>query len=603
MPPRAYHERRITECGAVLDRIARREGLVANARLLVFLAAVAIAVTAWRGALAAAWVWLPLAAFVLLVAYSRRLSAAGSRSRRLILFHQRGIARLDLDWDGLGDGGERFLPDDHPYARDLDLFGKRSLFQLLSIATTRMGEAALARSLLDLPPLPETLARQEAVRELRDRRELREDLAALKEDLAAGVDPERLAAWADGPAIPRLGLLRAAGIALAVLATGAFAAWRVGGWLPAFPFAAAAAIGVAFALRMRPRVREIERASAAALADLELLSRVLGRIERESFRSPLLAGLRADLAADGVPASRQVARLARRVSFFESRRNPALGLLWLFLLAWTGVALFPFWGTSGALAIEAWRTRSGRRVGRWLAAAGSFEELLSLANHADEHPEDPFPECREGRAFLEAEGMGHPLISGDRLVRNDLRLDAERALLVVSGSNMSGKSTYLRTAGVNVVLARIGVPVRARRMSLAPLSLGCSIRIEDSLQDGRSHFYAEIRRLKLLTEIAGSRPPHLFLLDEILHGTNSHDRLMGAEAAVKALLDAGAVGLVTTHDLAITRMAERFAPRAGNIHFQDAFRDGALVFDYAVRPGVVARSNALDLMRSIGLPV
>ncbi len=217
---------------------------------------------------------------------------------------------------------------------------------------------------------------------------------------------------------------------------------------------------------------------------------------------------------------------------------------------------------------------------------------------------DPFPELVEKGPFFEGEDLGHPLIPESSLVRNDLRLGDDLRLFVVSGSNMSGKSTLLRTVGTNVILALAGAPVRARRLVLSPLSLGASIRIQDSLQEGISRFYAEIQRLRQIMDLSeeGSRPL-LFLLDEILHGTNSHDRRIGAEAVVRGLVDRGAVGLITTHDLALSRVADSLAPAAANVHFVDHLEDGKVLFDYRLRPGVVTKSNALDLMRSIGLEV
>jgi DNA mismatch repair ATPase MutS len=201
------------------------------------------------------------------------------------------------------------------------------------------------------------------------------------------------------------------------------------------------------------------------------------------------------------------------------------------------------------------------------------------------------------------EGLGHPLIPEARCVRNDVRLGETLRVLIVSGSNMSGKSTLLRTVGINAVLALAGAPVRARQLRLSSLAIGATLRIQDSLQAGSSRFYAEITRLRLLTDLARGPLPLLFLLDEILQGTNSHDRRIGAEAIIRSLIDCGALGLVTTHDLALAHIAEALAPRATNVHFADHLEDGKLVFDYRMRPGVVRKSNALELMRSVGLEV
>jgi DNA mismatch repair ATPase MutS len=234
---------------------------------------------------------------------------------------------------------------------------------------------------------------------------------------------------------------------------------------------------------------------------------------------------------------------------------------------------------------------------------GEFEALGSLASYAYEHPQDPFPELVEDGACFEGEGLGHPLIPEARSVRTDLRLSGDLCVLIVSGSNMSGKSTLLRTLGTNTVLALAGAPVRARRLRLAPLQLGASIRVQDSLQAGASRFYAEITRLRQIVRLTEGALPVLYLLDEILHGTNSHDRRIGAEGVVRGLIERGAIGLITTHDLALARIAENLAPRAANVHFEDHLEGGRMTFDYRLRPGTVERSNALELMRSIGLEV
>jgi DNA mismatch repair ATPase MutS len=204
---------------------------------------------------------------------------------------------------------------------------------------------------------------------------------------------------------------------------------------------------------------------------------------------------------------------------------------------------------------------------------------------------------------LEAEGIGHPLIPEERVVRNDVRIGGPLRVLVVSGSNMSGKSTLLRTLGVNAVLALAGGTVRARRLRLTPLAVGASIRVTDSLQDGVSRFYAEIVRIRQILDQTAGPPPVLFLIDEFLHGTNSHDRRIGAEALVRGLVERGAIGLVTTHDLALAEIAEAMGGQAANVHFEDRIENGRILFDYVMRPGVVRKSNALELMRHVGLEI
>jgi DNA mismatch repair ATPase MutS len=289
--------------------------------------------------------------------------------------------------------------------------------------------------------------------------------------------------------------------------------------------------------------------------------------------------------------SEAIARLRRLVDLFDSRRNEFF----------KPIALLTMWDVHCALAIEAWRVRHGAAVAGWLAAVGRLEALGSLAGFAFEHPADVYPELDEAGPCFAAEGLGHPLMAETRCVRNDVTLGGATRVLIVSGSNMSGKSTLLRAVGVNAVLALAGAPVRATRMRLSRLSVGATLRIRDSLQEGTSRFYAELVRLRDLVRIAEGPTPLLFLLDEILHGTNSHDRRLGAAAVVSGLVQRGAIGLVTTHDLALSEVARDPDVRAANVHFEDRLDDGAMVFDYRMRPGVVQTSNALALMRTLGL--
>jgi DNA mismatch repair ATPase MutS len=273
-----------------------------------------------------------------------------------------------------------------------------------------------------------------------------------------------------------------------------------------------------------------------------------------------------------------------------------------------------FWTVQLSFVAEGWKRQFGPEVQGWLEAAGEFEALEALAGYAYEHPEDVWPEFVEdganrdmNGAYLRAEGFAHPLLPEARAIRNDLELGKDLGhdlrLVVISGPNMAGKSTFLRGLGVNVVLAQAGAPVRARLLRLSPLAVGASIAVLDSLESGISRFYAEIRRVKLISDLADGETPVLFLLDEVLSGTNSHDRLVGTEWMVRSFVERGAIGIVTTHDLALTAIPEAMDGQGVNCHFSDTIVEGRLHFDYRLSPGVVETSNALELMRSIGLRV
>ncbi len=567
--------------------------MLSNTRLGVFAAGV---VAAWlvfaTRSLAPGWLGLAVAAFLVLVVAHDRAIRARRRAERAAAFYEAGLARLEDRWAGHGEGGDAYVDPTHLYAEDLDLFGKGSLFQLLCTTRTRAGEATLAAWLLAPAAPPEIRARQAAVEELRGALDLREEIALLGEDLRASFDRDSLVRWGAEPARLHSRGLRAVAAGLASLTTATLLAWIFLGTGP-LPFIAAAAFGGAFAARLRGRVQPVLRQLERPAQNLAVLAELLRCLEAQHFRAPRLVELRAALEAEGLPPSRQIARLVRLATFLEARANQFFAAVSALLLG----------GTQLALAAEAWRTACGPALARWVEAAAEIEALCALASYAREHPADPFPEIAEAGPVFDGEALGHPLIPEAASVRNDVRLDAELRVFLVSGSNMSGKSTLLRTVGVNAVLAQAGAPVRARRLRISPLAVGSCIRVHDSLQEGASRFYAEITRLERLVKLAAGSPPLLFLLDEILHGTNSHDRRIGAEAVVRGLLERGALGLVTTHDLALAQIAEELAPRAVNVHFEDHIEDGKIAFDYRLRTGVVKKSNALALMRAVGLEV
>jgi hypothetical protein len=576
---------------AIADAEHRRTSLL---RLATFVAGLVIAWLALdRALLPAITIVLPVLAFVGLVLRHGRIQHERDRYRGAVRYYERGIARLDERWPGTGTTRADFVAADHPYAADLDLFGHGSLFDLVCDTRTQTGERLLA-SWLAAPADPATIrARQAAVTELRPRLDLREELAASSVELRAEVAPDRLVAWGARPAtltgwtIPVIaGLLSLLTIATLVLAMRPHAGIS--------PFIVAAGLQTGFLLLIRTRMDAALRGVDRAGRELTMLRAILLRLESEQFASPLLTRLAGELRTDGVAASRLIRGLQRRIELNDSGRN----------LIFLPVSLLLLWPVQLACVIDRWRAQHGAEIARWIAALAEIEALGSLAGYAYEHPADVFPEIvTDGPPRLEASAVGHPLLLEARCVRNDLVLDADLAALVVSGSNMSGKSTMLRAVGLNVALALAGAPVRAARFRLTPLAIGASIRINDSLLDGRSHFQAEILRLKQITDLARGALPLLFLLDEILHGTNSHDRCIGSEAVIFHLLERGAIGLVTTHDLALAQITPRAPRPMSNVHFADHVEDGAMHFDYQMRDGVVQKSNALALMRAAGLEV
>lgn len=591
--PRAEYVQRLEARRSLAAQQTRLDRRIANARLVVFLAGLIVAGLAfWAERVSAYWLTIPVLAFAALVLWHRKVTVARQRAERAAAFYERGLARLDHRWMGKGEPGARFLDEQHPNALDLDLFGTGSVFELLCTARTRKGEDTLAAWLLAPAPPEEIQGRQAAVAELRPRLDLREEFSLLGADLPAGIELAALVAWGAASPVLQGGWPRIAATLLPAATLAALAGWW-GLGMGSAPFLISLAVQGGFALWLMRRVHRVVKPVENTAHDLALFAGVLACLEHERFASAHLQTLRSALDTHGVPPSRRIAQLGRLADWLDAQHNQLFALFAPLLL----------WTTQLAFAIEAWRVTAGPAIARWLDVVGEFEALCALASYAYENPRDPFPEIVSEGPLFAGEGIGHPLIPLNQCVRNDVHLGSDLRLLVVSGSNMSGKSTLLRTVGVNAVLAFAGAPVRAGRLRVSALAVGATLRIQDSLQAGRSRFYAEITRVRQLLDMAKGSPPLLFLLDEFLQGTNSHDRRLGAEAVLRTLIDCGAIGLITTHDLALAEIADRLAPRAANVHFEDHFEDRTLHFDYRIRPGVVTTSNALALMRAVGIDV
>jgi hypothetical protein len=579
-----------TDEAAREEKLSRKTG---NARLLTGIAGVVVGFFVFGEVVISPW-WLliPAAVFSVLVVFHARVDNRMQRAKRASAFYEWGLARLENRWMGRGEQGERFRGSPHVYADDLDLFGRGSLFELLCTARTHAGEDTLALWLLAAGPQVEVFARQQAVAELRERRDLREDFAILGEPVRTGVHGDSLAAWGERPLVAFAPWMRIVAATLASILAVTFSLYMAGVFRRT-PFLVTLFVLLAFLLFMRSKVDQVTDGLDTPAHDLDLLATLLNRMESEHFESPLLAGILERIRIRGLTASAQISKLHRLVERLDWGRN-------MFFAPLAAVLL---WREQLAMAIESWRGAAGPAIRNWIAAVGEFEALLALSGYSFEHPADPFPAFVERDGWFEAAGLGHPLMSEAQCVRNDVRLGDELRLLVVSGSNMSGKSTLLRSVGLNTVLAWAGAPVRAASMTVSPLAVGASIRVVDSLQDGRSRFYAEITRLREIVSLTSGKQTVLFLIDELLSGTNSHDRFIGAQAVVRGLVNRGAIGIITTHDLALAHIAEDFDGRAANVHFADTIENGALHFDYHLREGVVQKSNALELMRSVGLEV
>lgn len=590
--PQALYLARRHERQQEADRLSRLHGRIAHGRLAVFLLGVALLWPVFATAISWWWLAAPLAGFVGLALWHERVGLALRRALDAVRFYELGIARLEERWAGSGKPGLAFQDPEHPYAADLDLFGKGSLLELLCTCRTHIGERTLADWLLAPTDAATIRSRQEAVQELTPELDWRERLHLVGGQLAGAADTARLLEWGAEPAVLTLGWRRLLLDGVILLTVLALIGWSLE--LTPLGLVTLAALGqIVYVLWMAKAVQRVLGAVESRAAELAMLAGLLRELERREWSSSGLRTLRAKLGGGADSAAAAIGQLSEFIDKLAWRHNA------MFL----PIAALLLWGTRMAFRIDGWRQRHGTRLAGWLEAVGAFETLSAFANYAFEHPGEPFAEIVDGACF-DGVGLKHPLMPRAKCVPNSVRLDAARPLLIVSGSNMSGKSTLLRVVGVQAAMALAGLPTPCERLRLSVLNLGATLRIQDSLQEGRSRFYAEILRLSQLLEKAQEAgPPLLFLLDEILHGTNSHDRRLGAAGVIKGLLDRGALGLVTTHDLALADLAKELGGKAENVHFADRLDGGTLEFDYAMRPGVVRHSNALALMRAVGLQV
>ena len=599
----AWYEARAVDHDRRAAAAGRRASTLSNARLGAFaaliLAAAWLATTASR-ALPAIATAAAFTAFVLLVVLHRRARGVWRHARSLGALHRRGIARVHRDWGALG-APALVPPAGHPYARDLDVLGDgASLFALLDVVSAWPGRPTLSAWLLAPAPDADAIrARQRAAAELAARVELRHELALAAADAGSvrGEDVARFADWAAAPGWlatrPHVRwaarILPIAFLALALLAIRGLVPWTIA----ALPLFAA----VLFITTERSRIEASFGGAMLRATGLRRQRALLALVRDASFDAPLLQALQSRIAAGG-GAARQLRRLESVLSLAEVRYSPMLhGPLQLLLL----------WDVHVVARLERWQRTAGAHVRDWLAALGEVEALAALGTLAFDNPDWCFPDVLDERIVVSGEAVGHPLLAPDVRVANDVSVGPPGTLLVVTGSNMSGKSTLLRAIGLDAVLALAGGPVCARRFSLPLLDLWTSARIDDSLAQGMSLFMAELKRLQAIVEAARApaRPrPMLYLLDEILHGTNTAERQIAARTILHHLLRSGAIGAVTTHDL--TLAAEpALADAARFVHFTEQFTrttDGPrMAFDYRLRPGLATSTNAIRLLEMLGL--
>ena len=524
----------------------------------------------------AAFLIVPLAVVLVpIVFFQKRMARNLNQQGLAVEYYQNAIARMEDRWVGRGDSGVRYLTSDTLFADDLDLFGQGSLYQLLCVARTFVGKDTLASWLLRSGTTDEIRERQEAVRELSQLMDLREHLAVLELD-NGNFRSDVLSAW-NTVAPPCESIVRFSGVGAAVSVVVLWSCVGFGFWF----IIGALLMEIGLRAFLHDRLQAIAVPKAETLQVHNGLSVVQSALEPVSFHSHLLAQL-------------------QTIICWRTKGSSLVHAFYRFVVRSSLLLLMVRLITSD---IDHWSRENASRSQKRLLAWGQLEALACLAQYGFEQPETTFPEVVSSSPCFEATQIGHPLIPASRRVANDVTLNDSLRLLMVSGSNMSGKSTMLRTVGINAVLALAGAPVCGQRLRITPFAIGTAMRFHDSLEQQTSHFYAEITRLRRIMQLPSDGLPLLFLIDEILQGTNSRDRVKGADAIARGLLKRSSVGFITTHDLELTRIVDSLRDYAANVHFVDQLVDDELHFDYVMRPGVVQSGNALALMRKMGLDV
>lgn len=598
--PEAIYRERAAEFAARRDATSQRWNLLGNARLLLFaLVVVAAGFALSEGSLVIAAIAAALfVLFVGLVAWHRRLR----RERRALTIrteiNTEALSRLARDWETLPLRHTTAAPPDHPYANDLDLFGRASLRQLLDQPLTPAASAVVDRWLLAPSPRETIAARQGAIADLAPRLELRETLMANAYALPRPApDTEPLLAWAESePWLTGHGWLRLVAWLSPALLVAAIVA-QAGGVIGIPLWIVVIGFNVLLTYTVGNDVYERLSAVAAHHGALDPFASSFAVITAEEFTAPRLMELRQEMLTEGVPAAQQLHRLGR----LANRVIPRSAIAYLFIQALT------LWDLHLLTQLERWQAASGRSIRTWLTNLGEIEALACFGTLTFDNPDWTFPDLEPAAERLDAQAIAHPLLPATGRVANDVSVGPAGTFLLVTGSNMSGKSTLLRAIGVNIVLAQAGGPVCARQLTLPPVELWTCIRVADSLERGVSFFMAELQRLKLIVDAANQHeagtPPVFYVLDEILQGTNTAEREIAARRIIATLVERGALGAVTTHDLSLAA-APPLDRMAQPVHFTETFEsaNGArtMTFDYHLRPGLATSTNALKLLELVG---
>ncbi len=594
MSPREVYQSREAEFSATAERLQKLSDRLSMARLAAFAGGLVLFAVILSFSVIAAIVTLAVALAMFAWLVIKYETTERSRKRNLYMAE---INRLELkclegDFSGFKPG-EEYIERGHPYSYDLDIFGKASLFQYICRTTSRPAADRLAEYLKHPAPLDEILKRQEAVQELQPLTDWRQELMTLGYlNAGADNDPDPLMQWlGSGDIFLKTGREKIITGCLTLLAPACIAAVTAG--LPAAILAPVFGVNFIFYFTRFKRISKLQEQVSRSSDLLKAYSDIIKLIENRSFNAPLLQKLQSSFR-DEIAASERIRQLSKLVGRLDYRLN---------VLVSAPLNLLFFADIHFCLALERWKREHASRIPGWFASMAEFETLASLANMAFSNTGWVYPQVTEDYFVFRAEEMGHPLIPEGRRISNSFATEGAGKAVIVTGSNMSGKSTFLRTCGVNTVLAFAGAPVCASAFTVSLVRLHSSMRISDSLEENISSFYAELRRLKAIISGAEADPKVFLLLDEILRGTNSDDRYTGSVALIKQLTGYRAVAMVATHDLRLAGLEKDPQHSIENYHFDVKVNNEELFFDYRLTPGICSSFNASLLMKKMGIKV
>jgi len=537
---------------------------------------------------------LTVISFLALVLWHQNVRTRKDYIEALYEVHVQALQRLAGEWKSFSDQGEDFKDPAHPYSEDLDLFGYGSLFQWISTAKTFEGRKKLKEALTEPPVDVDSIRnKQEAIKELARNLAWRQRFTA-----EAGTNnrpmtsPKTIIEWAKtyDSSYLRLWvaiLARALPIITITFLLLYLLTSRVSFWYPVVGLVIQTII--LFVGKQRGKALN---AVYTYKDSIKIYEKMLERYERRSFQSDYLQTLKKGLYnRDGKAAFEQIRKLSSLAELIANRGNA------MFLM----INILTLWDIQCMIALESWKEKSGRSLGRWIDAIAELEALNSLAIIHMDHAVWGFPQITAERSGIVAVKLGHPLLGNS--VCNDLAMDKDSGILLITGSNMSGKSTLLRTVGINLVLAYAGAPVYAQSFSCSLLQIYTCMRVSDNLGENISSFYAELLRIKQIVSASKTEAKIFFLLDEIFKGTNSQDRHAGAKVLIKQLGKAGAMGLVSTHDLELGDLERESNRKIRNYHFREYYKNDEIHFDYKLRPGISTTRNAMYLIKMAGIDV